>query len=590
MFDIRHISRVAGAAAVGVLALGLLTAQGAAGPVTFADDAVHPGQVSSAKRTTGWLKVVLDRSRTYTVVGDGFEQSASATTRFTVPAGWYTVTAPGGTVTPGKVRVWAGTQSEVAVTFHGTPITGTAVAVGDGFACALAAGGTILCWGSNESGQLGRPDYSDYGLVDAVAGIGTATALTAGAEHACALLSDATIRCWGAVTPYSWLPTPEPVTGITTATAISGICALLSDGTVTCWGDVAVNSKGLLPVPVTGISTATAISVGHNDACALLSDGTVTCWNPWNHSAPVAVTGLSTVTAIGVGGNHACALLADGTVKCWGDNGEGQLGDGTHHKTSEPVPVRDLRHVTAISAGGNSTCAALSDGTARCWGSNDSGQLGDDTNRSASTPVSVLGVSTATAISVGDDDACALHTGGLITCWGSHHSGVVAGTYASSPSPLLVRGVRGATAIDAGDAGGIEDSHTCAVLRNGAVRCWGANDSGQLGNGTRRDSSRPVRVKGLRTAIAVSLGVGPIEAYTCSVLSGGAVWCWGANDSGQLGNGSHRRSSTPRRVKGISTAIAVSAARGHTCAVLAGGAVKCWGVNDHGELGDGARV
>ena len=155
MFDIRHISRVAGAAAVGVLALGLLTAQGAAGPVTFADDAVHPGQVSSAKRTTGWLKVVLDRSRTYTVVGDGFEQSASATTRFTVPAGWYTVTAPGGTVTPGKVRVWAGTQSEVAVTFHGTPITGTAVAVGDGFACALAAGGTILCWGSNESGQLG---------------------------------------------------------------------------------------------------------------------------------------------------------------------------------------------------------------------------------------------------------------------------------------------------------------------------------------------------------------------------------------------------------------------------------------------------
>ena len=103
MFDIRHVSQVlAGAAAVGVLALGLVIAPGAAGQVTSANDAVQPGQVATAKKATGWLKVVVNRSGTYTVAGVGFGQSATDTTRFTVPAGRYTVTAPGGTVTPAR--------------------------------------------------------------------------------------------------------------------------------------------------------------------------------------------------------------------------------------------------------------------------------------------------------------------------------------------------------------------------------------------------------------------------------------------------------------------------------------------------------
>jgi len=173
--------------------------------------------------------------------------------------------------------------------------------------------------------------------------------------------------------------------------------------------------------------------------------------------------------AITAGSSHTCAVLADGTVRCWGDNWGFQLGDGTRISSSVPVAVTGISSAVAIAAGANHTCALLADGAIRCWGAGGYGQLGDGTWRGSSTvPVPVTGISTAVAIAAG---------------W----------------------------------------FHTCAVLADGAVRCWGSNDhgSGQLGDGTTASSNVPVPVTGISTTVAVAAGV----HHTCAVLADGAVRC-----------------------------------------------------------------
>jgi hypothetical protein len=209
--------------------------------------------------------------------------------------------------------------------------------------------------------------------------------------------------------------------------------------------------------------------------------------------APVEVAGLSTgVTAVSAGGNHSCALTTAGAVLCWGLGANGQLGNGTTATATAPVAVATLTSgVVAVAAGGSHTCALNTDGGVVCWGANAKGQLGDGTTVQRSAPVTVSGLSSGvTAITAGSFHTCARLSSGVVKCWGSNSSGQLGdGSTEDRTVPVPVSGL--ASDVTTVAAGG---NHTCALKTNARVMCWGANGSGQLGDGTTTMRKTPVDV------------------------------------------------------------------------------------------------
>ena len=266
------------------------------------------------------------------------------------------------------------------------------------------------------------------------------------------------------------------------------------------FGLILVLACFLMTLPATGATINTGpllrtVDAGTRHTCALDEGGGVWCWG-WNASGqlgdgsrtlrvtPVAVRGLpGAATALSVGDDHACVLIRDGGVYCWGANAGGRLGDGTTVNRDVAVPVSGLQQgVTAVAAGGNFTCAAGESGVV-CWGRNPWGQLGDGTLEDHRAPGAVQGISEPVrALAAGGGHVCALTETGAVKCWGRGGNGqlgdgewqlAVAG---DRHTPVAVTGLAsGVRAISTGE------QHSCALDGAGAVRCWGNNLDGQLG-------------------------------------------------------------------------------------------------------------
>ncbi len=338
------------------------------------------------------------------------------------------------------------------------------------------------------------------------------------------------------------------------------------------------------------------IAAGYYHTCALLNDGSARCWGMGergqlgdggteDQSKPVDVLGLGTdVTAIAAGSTHSCALLRDRTVQCWGGGSSGQLGNGATDDHSTPDTVIDLDgDVAAFATGGSHNCAILSDGTVKCWGNGVWGQLGNGVAEDQPLPVSVSGLDDdAMVVVAGGRHSCALLESGTVKCWGSGGNGRLGDGAVGQQqnTPVSVVGLTGnVTALAAGI------NHTCALIANDSVKCWGRGNFGQLGDGATEDQSTPVSVVGLQGNIA-AIAAG--DSHTCALLEGGAVKCWGSGYYGQLGNGVTEDHLAPVSVALLGNgATAIEAGYYHTCALLAGGGVECWGEGDNGRLGNG---
>ena len=514
------------------------------------------------------------------------------------------------------------------------PNRAIAITAGNEHTCALRQTGTITCWGNNGYGRLGNGTQTDSSVPVEVLGINDATQITASYDYTCALRQTGTITCWGgnrwgqlgngqgSFGEYSSVPVE--VIGITDATQITAssghTCALRQTGTITCWGAISFSqlfngttSSSNVPVEVIGITDATQITASATHTCALRQTGTITCWgnNGWGQlgngqrgsgeysSVPVEVLGINDATQITAREIHTCALRQTGTITCWGANNRGQLGNGqsgddpydNSADSSVPVEVLGINDATQITADGDGelevgghTCALRQTGTITCWGNNYYGQLGNGQSgpgEYSSVPVEVLGINDATTITAGYDHSCALRQTGTITCWGANNSGQLGnGTTSSSNVPVEVLGINDATQITAGSG------HSCALRQTGTITCWGANNSGQLGNGTTSSSNVPVEVLGINDATQITAR----EIHTCALRQTGTITCWGNNYYGQLGNGQSgpgEYSSVPVEVLGINDATQITAGDEHTCALRQTGTITCWGHNWAGQLGNG---
>jgi alpha-tubulin suppressor-like RCC1 family protein len=331
-----------------------------------------------------------------------------------------------------------------------------------------------------------------------------------------------------------------------------------------------------------------------------IAGGTSITINGTNFSNSIAVT------QVVAGTSHTCALLITGAVRCWGLASSGQLGYSNTTAIGDnetPASAGDVNvggTVTQLTAGANHTCALLTTGNVRCWGLASSGQLGysntttigDNETPASAGDVNVGG--TVTQVAAGNTHTCALLTTGKVRCWGFATSGQLG----YSNTTTIGDNETPASAGDVNVGGTVtqivaSSFHTCALLTTGNVRCWGAASSGQLGYSNTNaigDNETPASAGDVNVGSTVTQVVTG-GSHTCALLTGGTVRCWGLASSGQLGYsnttaiGDNETPASAGDVNVGSTVTQIAAGSNYTCALLTTGNVRCWGLGTSGRLG-----
>jgi alpha-tubulin suppressor-like RCC1 family protein len=317
------------------------------------------------------------------------------------------------------------------------------------------------------------------------------------------------------------------------------------------------------------------------------------------------------------GGGHVCALFEDGSAKCWGSNNKGQLGQGNldyigiNPGEVAALPPIDLdANAVDISTGSYFTCALLADQSVKCWGENAKGQLGQGDQivrgdnpgeMGANLPAVDLGAGVViVGIVAGVEHACAMLDDGSLKCWGANDFGQLGLGHQNDLGDGPGEMGDNLAEISFGDgltvlAIGAGQFHTCAILSDAGVRCWGRGQALGQGNGLDISDPEGLPAVDLNGAVPVSLQCG--NSLTCAVLDDGKVKCWGINGDGQLGQGNtEAKGDEPNEMgnwllpvdlgAGVGT-NEVAVATASVCARLDTNGVKCWGTNTYGQLGQG---
>ncbi len=301
-----------------------------------------------------------------------------------------------------------------------------------------------------------------------------------------------------------------------------------------------------------------------------------------------------TLRGIVPGGVHTCAIDAAAALWCWGFNGNGNLGIGSTTNTMSPVAVSGGISFAQIATGFSHSCALTTTGAAYCWGRNLNGQLGDGTKIDRSSPTPVSTTLSFASIDVGFSHSCGVTEAGATHCWGSNSLGQL-GAGALVSEQLTPGPVSGGPAAFSYVRAGY--NHTCGLDTAGTVWCWGANNRGQAGNGlgglTETDRvTTPTSVTAPGAFTDLDVG----GTHNCGIISQ-QVYCWGWNGAGQLGSASSGScvltqpcTRAPKVVSGGLLFSATSSGSTHSCALQSNGDAYCWGHNGSGQLGDGTTA
>ncbi len=339
-------------------------------------------------------------------------------------------------------------------------------------------------------------------------------------------------------------------------------CVVRKDNTTWCWGQ---NWQGQL-----GLGYRYTPTVAAKEVVALGTD----------------------VVELTAGLHYTCARKAGGSLWCWGDNDYGRLGYGTLNDSSTPIHVSTLGYdVAQVSAEPEHICAVKTDGTVWCWGSDKYDSLGVDsescvhswgTQPCSPAPQLVSGLTDAIKVGVGKNFSCALKYDGTIWCWGTNSQGKL-GTGNTTDQPHPVQTALTTEAMDFA----VGAKHVCAIDVHGDVWCWGENDYGQVGdNKVNSDHNgnvlAPVQISGLPLpATQIDLGV----VHSCAILSDGSLWCWGRNERGQIGVGDVVDRLVPVNVGLTGPAISMLVTDTQTQVILQDGSVYAFGSNGLYQLG-----
>lgn len=493
------------------------------------------------------------------------------------------------------------------------------VSAGNDHTCAVKSNGRLFCWGDGRNGV-----HSDDSDSDSLVPVQERTAasdwekVSVGVYHTCAIKTDGRLFCWGynhsgELGDNSTLDSPVPVQESTASTDWDEVSvrrntyAVKKDGRLFCWGFHTSHTLGTYsssdsPVPIqesTGASDWSQISVGDWHSCAVKTGGQIFCWGSGesgelgNNATTGSLVPVQEYTAaydwiqVSVGGLHTCALKNNGKIFCWGeDDGSGSVEPNNSVPTLVNTAAYDW---VQVSAGSYYTCALNGDGKIFCWGDNSGGVFGNNTTTSSLVPVqgALAATEWAEVETSGGFVTCAIDTDGRLFCWGNSSDIVLEGTDSVSSILLPVEEATSATNwVHVSIGVSLGRIHVCGLKADGALFCWGTNTLGELGNDSRSLSRVPVQEGTLATDWA-QVSAGGDDTY--AVKTDGRLFCWGNNLYGEFGNGSLEDSSVPVQ---ISTEgedwVEVSASGAHTCALKTDGRLFCWGNNHYGELGNGS--